>query len=214
MPTQAETVANNTPVLDVVDAKMAALDAALARLDDLSAKRAALAESVADLKKQEAEHLRNDAANEDDAVQNLIQLRARIDVQSARVASLDNQIKEQQAQVVSIGNDAGNAANTLWRQLVANRSARALAIFDANFEMPWGARFPKSEFIDNSKLVREIRHLSPRFADYQKPVENRIEQLRGFGKEFIPLREACEKEPDLALTPVGAPALSVIGKAA
>jgi hypothetical protein len=111
---------------------MAAVDAAIARLDDVIAKRAGLTESLAGLKKQEIEHLRNDAANEDDAVQNLIQLRARIDVQSARVNSLDSQIKEQQATVVSVGNDAGNAANTLWRQLVANRSARALAIFDSN----------------------------------------------------------------------------------
>src|SRR2546430_14237935 len=104
---QAETVTNKT-VLDAVDTKMAALDAAIARLDDLVSKRSALVQSVSNLKQEEVGHLCNDAANEDDAVQNLIQLRARIDVQSARVSSLDSQIKEQQATVVSVGNDAGN----------------------------------------------------------------------------------------------------------
>jgi hypothetical protein len=211
---QTEIVANNKTVLDSVDLKMAAVDAALARLDDLTAKRAGLTESLADLRKQETGHLRNDAANEDDAVQNLIQVRAKADVQTARIASLDNQIKEQQATVVSVGNDVGNCANTLWRQLVANRSARALSIFDSNFEMPWGAHFPKSQFIESSKLVRQIANLSPHFGDHSKPTDARIGQIRSFAKEFVPLREHLLAEPDLVLVPVAIPSLSVVSKAA
>jgi hypothetical protein len=107
MPNQTE-IATNKAVLDSVDTKMATLDAAIAWLDDLVARRAALTDSVADLRKQETGYLRNDGTNEDDAVQSLIQLRVRIDVQSARVASLDSQIEEQQATVVSVGTDAGN----------------------------------------------------------------------------------------------------------
>jgi hypothetical protein len=71
-------VTNNNDVLGVVDGKMAELNSALGRLDDLIAKHATLTKSVADLKKQETEHLRNDAANEDDAVQSLITVRGRL----------------------------------------------------------------------------------------------------------------------------------------
>ena len=80
--------------------------------------------------------------------------------------------------------------------------------------MPWGARFPKSEFIDNSKLVREVANLAPNFADYGKPAEHRIGQVRSFTKEFVPLRELLLAEPDLVLVPVGTPSLSVVDKAA
>jgi hypothetical protein len=211
---QSETVANNKAVLDSVDTKMAGLNVTIVKLDDLVAKRAALTESVANLKQEEVGHLRNDDANEDDAVQNLIQIRAKIDVQTARIASLDNQIKEQQATVVSIGNDAGNCAHTLFRQLVANRSARAERIFDDHFRMPFGAPIPKRHFIEDSRLVREIANLSPRFGDHSKPTNDRIEQLRRFAKEFVPLREHLLAEPDLVLVPVGTPSLSVVDKAA
>src|SRR2546430_12226915 len=68
-------------------------------------------------------------------------------------------------------------------------------------------------YIEDSRLVREVANLAPNFGDYHKPIENRIEQLRGFGKTFVPLRDACEKEPDLVLAPVGAPSLTVVGKA-
>src|ERR1700704_907458 len=98
MPTQTE-IATNKAVLDSVDTKMAALDAAIVKLDDLVEKRAALTGSVADLKKQEAEHLRNESANEDDAVKSLITVRGKADVQEARLNSLSDQIKEQRASV-------------------------------------------------------------------------------------------------------------------
>jgi chorismate mutase len=213
MPTQTE-IATNKAVLDSVDAKMAALDAAIVKLDDLVEKRAALTGSVADLKKQEAEHLRNESANEDDAVKSLITVRGKADVQEARLNSLSDQIKEQRASVVSIGNDAGNCAHTLFRQLVANRSARAERIFDDHFRMPFGAPIAKRHFIEDSRLVREVANLSPRFGDHSKPTNDRIEQLRRFAKEFVPLREHLLAEPDLVLVPVGTPSLSVVDKAA
>ncbi|HZC35599.1 MAG TPA: hypothetical protein VE242_08300 [Chthoniobacterales bacterium] len=97
---------NNAAVIAAVDAKRTSLDTAIARLDELAAKRSALAESVGDLKKQEAEHLRDEAANEDEAVRRLVEVRARVDVQVAGLNSLDGQIKEQRAQVISIGNSA------------------------------------------------------------------------------------------------------------
>jgi hypothetical protein len=160
------------------------------------------------------QYLRNEAANEDDAVQNLIQVRARIDVQTARIASLDCQIKEQQGQIISVGNNAGSSPHGLFMRLTANRSARAERIFDDHFRTPFGAPIPKRHFIEDSRLVREVANLAPGFADYHKPVERRIEQLRNFGKEFFPLRDALEKEPDLVLVPVGTPSLAVVGKAA
>ena len=80
----SENASNNNAVLNAVDAKMNELNAALARLDDLVAKSAALTESLATLRKQESQHLRDDAANENDAVQSLITVRARVDLQSAR----------------------------------------------------------------------------------------------------------------------------------
>jgi len=81
---------------------------------------------------------------------------------------------------------------------------------------PAGPSAEKARFfyIEDSRLVREVANLAPNFGDYHKPIENRIEQLRGFGKTFVPLRDACEKEPDLVLAPIGAPSLTVVGKAA
>jgi hypothetical protein len=214
MPTQTE-IATNKAVLDSVDAKMAALDAAIVKLDDLVAKHVALSESLASLRKQEIQHLRDDTADENAAVERLIQLRARCDVQSARVASLDSQIKEQRAQVIAIGNSAGEAAHNLWHQLKGNRTARATRVFDSNFEMPWAAHFPKSQFIESSKLVVAIANLSmPSFTDHSRKTDDRIEQLRHFAKGFVPLREHLLAEPDLVLVPVGTPSLSVVSKAA
>ena len=116
--------ASNTAVLSAVDAKMNELNAALGRLDDLTERRVALTESLAALKKQETEHLRNDGANEDEAVQSLITVRAKTDVQSARLASLDDQIREQKATTVALGNTVGSVAHTLFMQLTANRKNR------------------------------------------------------------------------------------------
>ncbi len=208
-------VTNNNDVLGVVDGKMAELNSALTKLDDLTAKHAALTKSVADLKKQETEHLRNDAANEDDAVQTLIQLRGKVDVQQARANSLNDQIKEQKAATVGLGNTLGQVLQTLWYQLKANRTARVTRIFDQNFEMPFNAAFSKSTFIEDSRLVRETRDLlSPRFNSRHVPTVDRIAQLRDFSKEFGPLRDAIQKEPDLVLTPVATPTLSVVERAA
>ena len=78
--------ASNTAVLSAVDAKMNELNAALGRLDDLTERRVALTESLAALKKQETEHLRNDGANEDEAVQSLITVRAKTDVQKCEAS--------------------------------------------------------------------------------------------------------------------------------
>ena len=206
--------ASNTAVLSAVDAKMNELNAALGRLDDLTERRVALTESLAALKKQETEHLRNDGANEDEAVQSLITVRAKTDVQSARLASLDDQIREQKATTVALGNTVGSVAHTLFMQLTANRKNRATAIFDSNFLMPHAATFPKSLLIDGSKLVVEIANLSPRFNAFHVPTDNRIEQLRHFAKEYVPLREHLLAEPDLVLAPVHTPSLSVVDKAA
>jgi chorismate mutase len=205
---------NNKTVLDAVDAKMTALDTAIGKLDDLVKKRTALGESVADLKKQETEHLRNDDADENAVVESLTTLRARVDVQTARANSLDEQIKEQKAATVALGNTVGSVAHTLFMQLTANRKNRATAIFDSNFLMPHAATFPKSLLIDGSKLVVEIANLSPRFNAFHVPTDNRIEQLRHFAKEYVPLREHLLAEPDLVLAPVHTPSLSVVDKAA
>jgi len=203
--------ASNNAVLNAVDAKMNELNAALARLDDLVAKRAALTESLATLRKLESQHLRDDAANENDAVQSLITVRARVDVQSARANSLDDQIKEQKAATVALGNTVGSVAHTLFMQLTAKRKNRATAIFDSNFVMPHAAAFPKSLLMDGSKLVVAVANLSsPRFNAFHIPTDDRIEQLRRFGKEYAPLRDACASEPDLVLAPVHTPSLSVV----
>jgi hypothetical protein len=178
-------------------------------------KRGALTESLAGLKKLEIEHLRNDAANEDDVVKNLIELRGHIDVQNARANSLDDQIKEQKAATVALGNTVGSVAHTLFMQLTANRKNRATAIFDTNFVMPHAAAFPKSLLIDGSKLVVAVANLSsPRFNTYHVPTDDRIEQLRRFAEEYAPLRDACASEPDLVLAPVHTPSLNVVDKAA
>jgi hypothetical protein len=214
MPTQTE-IASNKAVLDSVDAKMAALDAAIVKLDDLVSKHAALVQSVSDLKQEEIGHLRNDLGDENDIVESLTTLRARIDVQSARANSLDEQIKEQKAATVALGNTVGSVAHTLFMQLTANRKNRATAIFDSNFLMPHAATFPKSLLIDGSKLVVAVANLSsPRFNTFHVPTDDRIKQLRHFGEEYAPLRDAFASEPDLVLAPVHTPSLSVVDKAA
>ncbi len=136
-------------------------------------------------------------------------------MQEARLNSLTDQIKEQRATVVSIGNDAGSAAQNLFSQLLANRTATVTRIFDENFKMPYSAAFPKSHLIEESKLVRETRNLlSPRFSSSHVPTDYRIEQLRHFTKEFVPLRDALLTEPDLVLASVNTTSLSVVYKAA
>jgi hypothetical protein len=136
-------------------------------------------------------------------------------VQQARVNSLNDQIKEQKAATVALGNTVGQVLQTLWYQLKANRTARVTRIFDQNFEMPFNAAFSKSTFIEDSRLVRETRDLlSPRFNSRHTPTDHRIAQLRDFNKEFGPLRDACASEPDLVLAPVHTPSLSVVDKAA
>ena len=208
-------VTNNNDVLGVVDSKMAELNSALARLDDLVGRRAVLIESVADLKKQETEHLRNDDADENAVVESLTTLRGRIDVQTARASSLSSQIEEQKATVVSVGNGFGSAAQNLFSQLLAHRTATATRIFDDHFKMPYSAAFPKSHLIEESKLVRQTRDLlSPRFNSIHVPTDDRISALRNLGKEYAPLRDALTTEPDLMLAPVHTPTLSVVSKAA
>jgi hypothetical protein len=81
--------------------------------------------------------------------------------------------------------------------------------------MPHSAAFPKSLLIDGSKLVVAVANLSsPRFNAFHVPTDNRIEQLRHFAKEYVPLREHLLAEPDLVLAPVHTPSLSVVDKAA
>ena len=86
----------NNAVIDAVNGKLQTLDSEISRLDELVAKHSSLSESVADLRKKENEHLRDEALTEDQAVAKLIEVRARADVQSARLNSLNDQIKEQQ----------------------------------------------------------------------------------------------------------------------
>ena len=175
MHTQTDTATSNSAVLNAVDAKMIALAAALTKLDNLTAKRVALAESLATLKREEAGHLRDHDVDENTAVQNLIQVRGRADVQTARANSLDHEIQEQKAAAVRIGNDAGSAAQNLFSQLLANRTATVTRIFDENFKMPYSAAFPKSHLIEESKLVRETRDLlSPRFSSIHVPTDDRL----------------------------------------
>src|SRR5258708_33896140 len=108
----------------------------------LTAKRVARAESLATLKREEAGHLCDHDVDENPAVQNLIQVRGRADVQSARLNSLDHEIQEQKAAAVLIGNDAGRAAPNLFRQLLANRTATGTPIFHDTFTPPHNALFP------------------------------------------------------------------------
>jgi PAS domain S-box-containing protein len=181
------------------------------------ARHSSLIESISSLKAQESQHLRDELIPEDQAVERLIEIRSRADVQGARASNLAAQIEEQQATVVSAGDDASNGIANLFHQLRTHRSAQALAVFDQHFEMPLGARFSKDDLVANSKPVRAIANLLPsaHFGHHDRPAAQRIAQLREFSKAFVALREVCEKEPGLVLKPVGgAPALSVVERAA
>jgi hypothetical protein len=151
----------NAAVIAAVDGKLQTLDSEIGRLDELTGRRSSLAESIGSLKAQEAEHLRNEQIPEDEAVQKLIEVRSRADVQSTRLNSLNDQIREQQAKVVSVGDDASNSVNNLFSQLRAHRSAQVLRVFDQHFELPLGARVSRTELAESSKPVRAIANLLP-----------------------------------------------------
>jgi hypothetical protein len=207
---------NNKMVLDVVDARLTELDAALARFDSLGEQKIKLQADLKIAEAQEEAILDNESLNHDEAGQQLAQCRSLLDVLKRRLENVTEKITEGQRAVFSAGHIAMEAAFTVWAKLRENREARAKTVFAEHFRLPSHWPVPLYEMWENATLIKEVRPLQFgfQFQAGHSPAA-KLDALRTLRGRFESLRVLAEAEPGLVLqSSASRPELTVVGAAA
>src|ERR1700688_3666451 len=91
----AERIAANADVLSTVESEIVSLEQMFSRFELLKTEKDRLSSAVQSLHTEEAQILADGATSESAIVKKLIETRARMDVQNARLTSVQDKITEQ-----------------------------------------------------------------------------------------------------------------------
>lgn len=159
----ADRVAGNTQVLAEVESEIASLERMFTELASLGTEKDRLTTTVENLTADETRTLQDDAA-ESVIVKKLIEIRARRDVQSTRLVSVENRIREQTANLSIQGEAVRRAFQAVVGRLWLSRDERITAALRELFSSDWiilrdGKRTGIKDLVRHTQLMKEVRDL-------------------------------------------------------
>jgi hypothetical protein len=188
-------MSQNEQILDQVNSKILALEAAFAEHDAQSDRKTGIAIKLAQANSDEQDAL--NVSDDEKAVKQLLTAQAMKAVHTARIGHVAVQIATQQAAVISAGHEARTFAVEAAQQWINHRLAVSLAVVEATYlNQPLGnpahlARHAKS-VIDAEKLTAGVSIFANDATE--------LDKLRGFRAAFAPIAEACKIESGLELS--------------
>ena len=192
----SDTILANKKILDLVAAKISAVEEAFEQYDSHNDRKATLHSAIVKLDADENTAL-SSTSDDAAAIKAIVTARTMKDLHSARIAHVDGRIATTKQNVVAAGAVARQYTLEVAQQLANRRFDVALALVEATYEhQPVGdhkhlARCSKS-VIAAERLVSGVTA----FIDESREVES----LRHLRSNFAPVAEACEKEDGLNLT--------------
>ena len=158
-------IAGNADVLSTVETEIVSLEQMFAGLESLKTEKDRLNAAVQNLTTEETRTLGDDAA-ESVIVKKLIEIRARRDVQSARLASVEDRLKEQTAALAVQGETVRRAFARVLSPIWVTRQARAMATLTELFGGPIHLRVGRVELKELTLRMSLMKQL--------KDVDNRV----------------------------------------
>jgi hypothetical protein len=161
----ADRIAGNADVLSNLESEIISLEQMFTGVESLKSEKDRLSAAVRTLAEEEAHILQDDSA-EAVIVKRLLHTRATKDVQSARLASTQEKITEQQSALAIQGENVRKAFARV-AQLWQSRDVRVAATLAELFGSDWiilrdGKRLEMRHLARHTKLIREIRDLDNR----------------------------------------------------
>ena len=200
----AERIAANADVLGRVESEIVSLEQMFSRLESLKTEKDRLSSAVQSLVADETRTLADDAA-ESVFVRRLIELRARKDVQSARLTSIQDKITEQTAALDVQGANVRRAFQVVLARLWLAREARVTGNLVEQFG-DWvvlrdGKRLEMRHLAKQTKLIKEMRDLDNKVSH---PISDPVQETAALQRSrtwLAEVRDLVTSEPGLTLMP-------------
>jgi hypothetical protein len=198
----ADRTTANVDILGIVETEFVSLEQMFAGLELLKTEKDRLSAAVQNLIAEETRTLGDDAA-ESVIVKKLIELRARRDVQSARLISIQDKIKGQTADLAVQGETVRRVFARVVGQLWVARQARATAILTELFGGPirlrTAGRIELRQLIDQMLLMRTLKDIDNRVSHSIDDQEQEIMALQRSRIWLAEIRDLVTSEPGLVL---------------
>jgi hypothetical protein len=181
----SDNLTNTEKALATVDSKIIAVESAIAELDALNDRKAAISKSIGDATAAEKSAL---SSNDDDAlvVQKLVTARALADVHGSRLTDVTAKIARQEAVVIEAGRVARQYAAEIAQLLAQDRHAHAFKAIEETFQ---GQPVDAKHLATFNKTVLLAEALAASFGAYPDAI-NEIPSLRQLRGHFEPVIEA------------------------
>jgi hypothetical protein len=200
-------IAANADALGKVESEIASLERMFAGLESLGNERDRLSAAVQGLHTEEAQILSDGATSESAVVKKLIETRARRDVQSARLASTQDKVKEQTAALAVQGTAVRRAFQIVVGRLYAWRETRVTQTLTNLFSGDWivlrdGKRLGMKDLARQTQLMKQARDLDIKMSHpIEDPAQEALalrQRLRTWLAELTDL--VTSEGPGLVLT--------------
>jgi hypothetical protein len=194
-------IAGNADVLSTVETEIVSLEQMFAGIESLKTEKDRLSAAVQNLTAEETRTLGDDAV-ESVIVKKLIEIRARRDVQNARLAGVEDRLKEQTAALAVQGETVRRAFARILAQVWLVRQARATASLSELFGGPirlQAGRIELRELTRHTSLMRQLRDVDNRLCH---PIADPVQETAALQRARIWLTEIknlIEGEPGLTL---------------
>jgi hypothetical protein len=162
---ETESLSGNADVLGEVESEIASLEQKFARLDSLKIEEDRLITAVRSLTAEETRTLGDDAA-ESVIVKKLIEIRARKDVASVRLASIQDKVKQQTAALAVQGETVRRSFARVLAQVWLVRQARTVAMLNELFDGPirlQSGRIELKELTRHTLLMKQLKDADNRY---------------------------------------------------
>jgi hypothetical protein len=192
----SDTISANKKILDLVAAKISAVEEAFDQYDSHNVRKGTLASAIVKLDADENTAL-SSTSDDAAAIKAIVTARTMKDLHCARIAHIDGRLASTKQNIIAAGAVARQYVTEVAQQLAGRRFDAALATVEATYEHRLLSD-PK-HLAHQSKSVIAAEHLvSGVTAQFDEQRE--IDSLRNLRSNFAPVAEACEKEDGLNLT--------------
>jgi len=197
----ADRIAGNADVLSTVETEIVSLEQMFAGLESLKTEKDRLSAAVQNLTAEETRTLGDDAA-ESVIVKKLIEVRARRDVQSARLASTQDKISEQTADLAVQGETVRRAFARVLSPIWVTRQARAMATLTELFGGPIHLRVGRvelKELILRMSLMKQLKDVDNRVSHPIGDPQQEWAALQRARTWLAEIQDLVTSEPGLVL---------------
>jgi hypothetical protein len=200
----ADRVAGNNLVLEDIDTQITAIEQIFSKIEFLENEKIRLSAACENLTADETRTLADDAA-ESLIVKKLIEIRARKDVQFARLISTQNKIKELTANLADQAGEIRRAFRVVVGQLFLVRQTAATETLRELFKSDWivlkdGTRYEMKFLAKHTKAMKELRDFDVKVCHEIADPEQEILVLRQQPRLWLSaLREFVASESKLVL---------------